>query len=75
MAEIVLPKKILPEVLSNLIPTEKFRVQEDHGVIQLVPVNEKKEYEIELRGMFAGCPEMTVDRFIAEKQIEKKLDL
>jgi len=75
MTELVLPTNTLPEALSDLIPTEKFRVQKDNGIIQIVPVEEDIDCTIGLRGLLADCPEMSVDKFLARKRAEKELEL
>jgi hypothetical protein len=61
MTETVLPTKILPEVLLDRIHTENVCMKEDDGVIQLVPVQEKKSWR-GVFGILADCPEITVDR-------------
>jgi hypothetical protein len=74
MTEMILPTNTLPEALSELIPTEKFRVQKDNGIIQIVPVEENIDCTIGLRGMFAGCPYMTVDKYLERKHADKELE-
>ena len=75
MSETVMSTTALPEVLLRLIPTEKVRVKEVDGVIQLMPVKENIDCTIGLRGMFAGDPELTVDKYLERKRAEKELDL
>ena len=74
MAESVINTKSLPDVLFRLIPTEKVRVREIDGVIQLMPVKETTDCTIGLRGMFAAYPEMSVDKFLERKHADKKLE-
>ncbi|MCL2579546.1 MAG: hypothetical protein FWE32_05885 [Oscillospiraceae bacterium] len=75
MTEIVLNTSTLPEPLTRLIATEKVRVKELNGVVQLFPVKENVDCTVELRGMFAGDPEMTMDRFLERTRVDKGLDL
>ena len=65
----------LPELLYRLISTEKVRVSEVNGIVQLEPVKAEIDCTVGLRGMFAGDINMTVDRFLERKQAEKELDL
>jgi len=74
MTDTVMSTKAFRETLLDRIPTEKVRVQEDNGVIHITPVKEKKKYEIELRGILADCPEMTVDKFLERKHADKELE-
>jgi hypothetical protein len=66
--------RALPEVLLELITTEQVRVKEVGEMIQLVPVKEAADCTIGLRGMFAGDPEMTVDKFLERKRADKELE-
>jgi len=76
MTETVMKTKALPDIITDLIQTEDVRVKkDDDGVIQLVPVPEEKKSALGLLGLLADCPEITVDGFMAEKQLEKELDL
>ena len=75
MTERVMNTNAFPEVLFELIKTEKVRVKEVDGVIQLMPVNENTDCTIGLRGMFAGDPEMTVDKFLERMRADAELDL
>ena len=75
MVEMVLDAKVLPEPLFRMITTEKVRVQETDGIIQLVPLKENIDCTVGLRGMFAGFPEMSVDKFLERKHSDKELEL
>ena len=75
MTDIVMNTTSLPEILFKLITTEKVRVKESGGVIQLVPVRENADCTVGLRGMFAGDPNMTVEKFLERKRADKELDL
>jgi len=75
MTEMILNTKTLPEFLFRLIRTEKVRVKETDGIIQLTPIKENEDCTIGLRGMFAGDPNMTVEKFLERKRSDKELDL
>lgn len=75
MTETVMNKTALPEVLFKLIPTEKVRVKEVDGMIQLLPVNEKSDCTVGLRGILADYDEMSVDKFLERMRGDKELDL
>jgi hypothetical protein len=75
MTETVMNKTALPEILLKMIPTEKARVKEIDGIIQLMPVKENIDCTIGLRGILAGYDEMSVDKFLARKRADKELDL
>jgi len=79
MTNSVMNTKYLPEILFRLITTEKVRVHEVDGVIQLTPVEdtfvEPSDCTVGLRGMLADDPEMSVEKFLERKHAEKELDL
>ena len=75
MPETVMDKTALPEILFKLIHTEKVRVREIDGMIQLVPVEESADCTIGLRGILADCDDMSVDKFLERKHADKELDL
>ena len=75
MTEFVIDASTLPESLHRLIRSEKVRVKENDDGVQLVPVKENADCTIGLRGMFAGDPEMTVDRFHERMRAEKEMEL
>ena len=75
MTETVMDTKALSEILFKLIPTEKVRVKEINGIVQLMPVKENADCTIGLRGMFAGYSDMTVDKFLERKHADKELEL
>ena len=54
MPETMMNTSALPEILFRLIPTEKVRVKEIDGIIQLMPVKENTDCTIGLRGILAG---------------------
>jgi len=61
----------LPELLYRLISTEKVRVSESNGVVQVEPAKEEIDCTIGLRGMFAGDPNMTVNKFLERNKSKK----
>ena len=75
MTDTITTTTALPEILFSLIKTEKVRVKENDGIIQLLPIKEKVSCTSKVRGMFAGDPNITVDSYLASKQEEKELDL
>ena len=75
MTETVMNTTALPEILFKLIPTEKVRVKEADGIIQLTPIKENADCTIGLRGILSGYPEMSVEKFLERKHAEKELDL
>ena len=75
MTETVMNTKALSKILSKLITTEKVRVKETDGIIQLMPIMENEDCTIGLRGLFANYPEMSVDKFLERKHADKELDL
>ena len=75
MTETVMNTTALPEILFKLISTEKVRVKEADGIIQLTPIKENADCTIGLRGILSGYPEMSVDKFLERKHVDKELDL
>ena len=75
MNDTIMQTRAFPEILFKLIPTEKVRVTEIDGMVQLMPVKENEDCTIGLRGMFAGDPNMTVEKFLERKCAAKELDL
>ena len=75
MTDTVMNTTALPDVLFGLIKTEKVRVKESDGIVQLFPVKENVSCTTRFRGMFAGDSSMTVDSYLKRKQQEKELDL
>ena len=72
MNEMVLNTNTLPEPLFRLIRTERVKINEANGVINLVPVVENKS-SCPLRGIAADCG-FTVDEFLARKREERLLE-
>ena len=75
MNETIMQTRAFPEILFKLIPTEKVRVTEIDGMVQFIPVKDNEDCTIGLRGMFAGDPNMTVEKFLKRKRADKELDL
>jgi len=73
MIEIVLNTSTLPEPLFRVIHTERVKAREIDGEIWLTPIRET-ETDCPLLGMFTDG-KISVDKFIANKQIEKELEL
>lgn len=73
--ETVINKKLLPDIISRLIPTENVRVKETDGIVQLMPVDENVDCTAGLRGILAGYEDMAVDKFLERKHADKELDL
>ena len=70
MVETVINTNALPEVLFKLISTEKVRIKEIDGMIQLVPF--KENIDCPLRGLAADS-NLTVEKFLAMTHDEKEL--
>jgi len=75
MNESVISINALPEFLVKIIPTEKVRVKEVDGIVQIMPVKENSDCTIGLRGILAGYDDMSVDKFLERKHADKELDL
>ena len=75
MSEMVIETKLLPEPLFRIIQTEKVRVREEKGLIQLIPIEETVDCTIGLRGILAGCDDMSVDKFLERSHADKEMDL
>ena len=58
-----------------LKPTEKVRVKEVDGIVQLIPVKENIDCTIGLRGILADYDDMSVDKFLERMRADKELDL
>ncbi len=63
MTEMILDAKTLPESLFKLIRTDKVKVNEDNGIVNLIPINENKA-DCPLLGLTADSG-LTVDKFLA----------
>ena len=72
MNELVLNTKTLPEPLFRMVRTEKFKVSESNGIINLTPILEVKS-GCPLRGI-ASASDLTVDKFLAMKRNDKELE-
>jgi len=64
----VIDTNALPEFLLKLIPTEKVRMKEINGMIQLIPIIENTNCP--LRGLAADS-NLTVDKFLAMTNEQK----
>jgi len=65
----------LPSLLFRLFSTVKVSVTETDGIVQVVPVDDKSDCTVGLRGILADYPEMSVDNFLARMREDKELDL
>ena len=75
MSENVMSINALPEFLIKIMPTEKVRVREVDGIVQIMPVKENTDCTIGLRGILAGYDDMSVDKFLERMHADKELDL
>jgi len=73
MNEIVLSTNTFPEPIYSLFRTDKVRVKEIDGGVQLMAVTDKKK-GCPLRGMCADG-KLSSYSFIERKQVEKELEL
>jgi len=72
MTERVMNTNAFPEVLFELITTEKVRVKEVDGEIRLMRIEEAKD-DCPLLGIAVDW-DITVDKFLARKREEKVLE-
>ena len=75
MSETVMKITALPEFLFRTIPTEKVRVKEFDGIVQLTPVKEITDCTVGLRGILADHDDMSVEKFLERMRADKELDL
>ena len=75
MTDTIMTTTALPDVLFSIIKTEKVRVKENDGIIQILPIKEKSDCTIGLRGILVDCDNMSVDNFLQRKHADKELDL
>ena len=75
LIETVINTDSLSEFLVKIIPTEKVRVKEIDGIVQLMPIKENYDCTIGLRGILAGYDDMSVDKFLERMRTDKELDL
>ena len=71
MNDLVLNTNTLPEPLFRLIRSEKVKVNEANGIVNLIPVLEIND-DCPLRGLAADS-KLTVDRFLAMTHDEKEI--
>ena len=76
MTENIVDMKALPELLFRLFSTDKVQVTEVGGGVQVMPVKEVAGDNSlgSLAGMFAGDPNMSVEKFLERKRADKELD-
>jgi len=71
LTEMVLNTNTLPEPLFHLIRTKKVKVNESNGIINLIPIVERKN-DCPLRGLAADS-NLTVDTFLAMTHDDKEM--
>jgi hypothetical protein len=64
----------LPQLLFRLFSTSRVSVSEVDGVVEIAPVKEEDNSLAGLVGMFAGDPNMSVEKFMERKREDAKLD-
>ena len=74
MTEMVLDIQTLPENILSKISTKKVKVYEENGTITLTPFPDEKPRFDHLIGMFSDG-KISIDDFLAEKQLEKELEI
>jgi hypothetical protein len=74
MIEMILNTNILPEPLIGLIHTSQIKVKETDGGIILIPVRDPFDCTVKVRGMLAGCKNMSVDKFLERKRADMELE-
>ena len=74
MSQMILNTTALPEMLLNLIQTEKVALSEVNGEIHLVPIEEPTDYIKKLRGSLKSYPGLSVDEFLKRKHADKNLE-
>ena len=75
MTEQVMNTDALPAFIINTFRVKKVLVRVSNSVVTIMPVEEKVDCTIGLRGILADYPEMSVDKFLERKHIDKELDL
>ena len=75
MTEQVMNTSALPSFLIMALKTDMVKVSENNRVVTIEPADEKQDCTIGLRGMLSGYPEMSVDKFLERKRVDKDLDL
>jgi len=74
MTETILDIQTLPENIFSRISTKKVKVYEENGTITLTPFSEEKPRFDHLIGIFSDG-KISIDDFLAEKQLEKELEI
>jgi virulence-associated protein VagC len=71
--EMVINRQILPEPIFSYLHSEKVRLLKEDDNIILTPIKNKPNVN-ELRGMFSDG-KISTDDFIAQKALEKEIEL
>ena len=75
VVETVVNRKVLPEMVLKKFRTENVRVTETEDGFHVTPVRDAPKSKFKIFGMFAGDPDLTVDKFLERKHAEKEPDL
>ena len=71
MVETVVNRKVLPEMAFRKFRTENVRVTETDDGFHVTSVKDTSKSKFRIVGMFAGDPNITVDRFLESKHAGK----
>jgi hypothetical protein len=74
MTEMVLDTQTLLENVFSKISAKKVKVYEENETITLIPFHEEKPRFDHLIGIFSDG-KISIDDFLAEKQLEKELEI
>ena len=72
MIELVLETQTLPESIVHLINTKMVKIRETDGDLVITPIRESNDI-CPLLGMFSDG-KISTEKFMAQKQTEKKLE-
>jgi hypothetical protein len=73
MADMIMDLQTLPETIFSKIHTKQVKVHEENGSIVVTPFSEETPRFDHLVGMFSDG-KMSIDNFLAQKQIDKELE-
>ena len=74
MQETIIDRQTLPKTILSYIYSDKIRLIEENGNVTLTPIYDKYSILEKSFGMFSDG-KLSTERFIKEKEIEKKLEL
>jgi len=75
MTEQVINVDALPAFIMNTFRVKTVLVRENNDIMTIMPVTQKPDCTIGLRGLLAGYPELSVEKFLERKHADKELDL